>query len=128
MTERTWLDAYLEAWRTGDAGRSLAATAPGFYYDDPDTGRVTRDGFVAFFDAFLAAGTDMAGGRQPAPFLIYNDMVIAEGAPSTAWCWWLVNGTAFRGAACIRFDQTGVLSERIAYFTRDPQETPLPEG
>lgn len=128
MQQREWLDIYLEGWRTGEAGRSLSATAPGFFYDDPDTGRIDRAGFVRFFEDFQAAGAEMAGGAVPVPFLEYSDLTVTDTNPATAWCWWRVTGTEFRGAAFIRFDATGVLSERIAYFTNNPNETALPEG
>lgn len=132
MVRQDWLEAYLEGWRTGDPVKSLGATASGFYYDDPDTGRVARSGFVAFFEAFMAAGAKMAGGQLPVPFLTYDDLTIVGrpdgGGPGIAWCWWQVTGTDFRGTACIRFDGSGVLNERIAYFTDAPNETPLPDG
>ena len=128
MQQREWLDTYLEGWRTGDADKSLQATAPGFFYDDPDTGRIDRDGFVQFFCDFQTAGAAMAGGAASVPFLEYSDLTVTDTNPAIAWCWWRVVGTEFRGAACIRFDKTGVLSERIAYFTNNPNETALPEG
>ncbi|WP_343211557.1 hypothetical protein QEZ52_22295 (plasmid) [Aliisedimentitalea scapharcae] len=130
MQQREWLDLYLEGWRTGDADLSLSATAPAFFYDDPDTGRIRRDGFRRFFEKFRAAGAEMAGGKVPVPFLQYSDLTVVDTnpavAPAIAWCWWRVTGTEFRGAACIRFDQTGVLNERIAYFTDNPNETAIP--
>ncbi|WP_120633621.1 hypothetical protein [Ruegeria sp. EL01] len=126
MTQREWLDTYLEGWRTGNPAQSLAATTADFFYDDPDTGRIKRSDFVQFFEDFMAAGAEMAGGRVPSPFLTYSDVTIVEGSPGIAWCWWQVTGTEFRGTACICFDDTGVLSERIAYFTNAPNETALP--
>lgn len=128
MQGRDKLETYLEGWRTGDGKLSLSATAPGFFYDDPDTGRIRRDGLPDFVESFKAAGASLCGGQVPAPFLQYSDLTVSGGAPAIAWCWWRVTGTDFQGAACIRFDETGVLSERIAYFTNDPDETAIPEG
>lgn len=126
MTQRDRLESYLEGWRNGDPARSLAATAPGFFYDDPATGRVSQDGFIQFFNDFMAAGAALTGGTLADPFLTFSDVTIVEGQPGIAWCWWQITGTEFRGTACIRFDDSGVLSERIAYFTDTPRETPLP--
>ncbi|MBE1281717.1 MAG: hypothetical protein GJ676_00250 [Rhodobacteraceae bacterium] len=125
MQQREWLDIYLEGWRTGDAEMSLSATSPGFFYDDPDTGRIVRSGFLRFFADFKAAGASLAGGKVPMPFLDYSDLTVVDTNPAIAWCWWCVTGTDFRGTACIRFDQSGVLSERIAYFTSNPTETTI---
>jgi len=127
METQNWLEIYLEGWRTGDGALCLSATSPEFYYDDPATGRILREGLVQFVDDFKAAGAQMVGGPVPSPFLHYSDLTISGDNPGIAWCWWCVNGTDFRGTACIRFDRSGVLNERIAYFTDKPNETPLPK-
>ena len=127
MTNENWLEIYLEGWRTGNAALSLSATAPGFYYDDPATGRIQRDGLEQFIEDFKSAGAEVTGGQVPSPFLEYTDLIIGGTDPAIAWCWWCVSGTDFRGAACIRFDKSGVLSERIAYFTDNPSAVAVPE-
>ncbi|WP_420587317.1 hypothetical protein [Ruegeria sp.] len=121
------MDSYLDGWRTGDAEKSLQATSEIFFYDDPATGRVTRENFIGFVEDFKAAGAELSGGRVPSPFLQYSDLSICEGTPSTAWCWWCVTGTDLQGSALIRFDDRGILSERIAYFTKDPVATAIPD-
>jgi hypothetical protein len=126
MEAREWLDSYLEGWRTGDAARCLQSTTEAFFYDDPATGRIKRENFIEFVEDFKAAGAELSGGPVPSPFLQYSDVTILEGSPSTAWCWWQVTGTDLQGAALIRFDDGGVLSERIAYFTKDPVATAIP--
>lgn len=113
------LQAYLDGWRTGDAEKSLSATAPGFYYVDPNTGCIEREEFLGFVDGFKAAVAEMRGGEIGTPFLKYTDMLIKE-ERSLAWCWWQATGTEFQGAAVIRFGDQGVVSERIAYFTTLP--------
>ena len=115
------IDTYLDGWRLGKPERSLSATAPGFYYDDPNTGRIPREDFVAFMESFKNDTAKLSGGVVPQPFLNYTDTVVSEGADiGTVWCWWCVNGTDFQGSAVIKVDHTGVLSERIAYFTHLP--------
>jgi len=115
------LDSYLEGWRLGDGSKSLAATAPGFYYDDPNTGRILRDGFVEFVEAFKADAAALNRGRIGTPFLSYTDIVVQDSpSPARAWCWWQATGTNLQGAALVHFDETGILSERIAYFSKLP--------
>ena len=126
MKTRHWLETYLEGWRTGDAEKSLRATAAEFFYDDPATGRVHRENFVEFVEAFKAAGAELAGGQLPSPFLQYSNLTVGDTNPATAWCWWRVTGTDFQGAAVIRFNDDGILSERIAYFTENPVATAIP--
>ena len=96
MQGRELFDKYLEGWRTGDGALSLSMTAPGFYYDDPDTGRVRREEFLQFVEDFKTAGAGMAGGQVPTPFLQYSDLTLTGENPSTAWCWWRVSGSSFQ--------------------------------
>ncbi len=126
MKAGQWLETYLEGWRTGNGATSLTATVHDFYYDDPATGRIDRDGFVEFVEDFKRLGAELSGGKVPTPFLEYTNIVIGNTNPATAWCWWRVCGTDFQGAAVIRFSDAGVISERIAYFTSDPVPTPIP--
>jgi len=118
---RKHIDAYLEGWRLGDANMSLGATTPEFFYDDPNTGRIPRKDFLQFFEDFRSTVVD---GRQAAsggPFLTYTDVVISEASvPPKAWCWWQATGTDFQGSALVYFGDDGVISEKIAYFSKLP--------
>ena len=121
MTARQHLETYLEGWRTGDAQKSLSAVVPDFHYDDPNTGRIYRSGFVDFIEDFKAAAADLNGGQLGTPFLEYSDTVVDTTTnPASVWCWWRATGTDLQGAALIHFDDSGVLSERIAYFSKLP--------
>jgi len=121
MPARDHLECYLEGWRLGDGAHSWHALRPDFYYDDPNTGRITGKGFVQFVEDFKATAAALNGGVLPTPFLTYSNIVIDEqSSPGTAWSWWQVTGTELQGAALIRFDDAGILSERIAYFTELP--------
>ncbi len=126
MTAREKLDIYLDGWRLGDGDKSYSATKPDFFYDDPATGRVSRSEFVSFVEAFKDMGKSEAGGTLPSPFLTYTDIVVVEGEEPKAWCWWRVTNTDLQGAALIHFDDAGIISERIAYFTTNPTTTPIP--
>ena len=121
MKVRSLIDIYLEGWRTGDPDRSLEACAPGFYYDDPNTGRIKREDFHAFVEDFKSYGASLNHNEVPTPFLEYTDTVIeCNCSPVTIWCWWRVTGTQFQGSALVKADETGILSERIAYFSELP--------
>ncbi|MBS37552.1 MAG: hypothetical protein CMO26_16705 [Thiotrichales bacterium] len=122
MTVRELIEIYLDGWRLGTAARSLQACAPGFYYDDPNTGRIARSEFPDFVEDFKAYGASLNGGVVPSPFLEYTHTVIdAAQSPATIWCWWRVNNTRFQGTALVQANATGVLWERIAYYAPLPQ-------
>ena len=113
---------YLEGWRLGKPQLSLDATVKDFFYDDPNTGRIQRDDFVAFMEDFKAYGAEISGGTVPEPFLEYTDTISeTNNGMTTIWCWWRVNGTDFQGSARIFANEDGVLSERIAYFSKLPE-------
>ena len=118
---RGLVNVYLEGWRLGDPVRSLEACGANFYYDDPNTGRIARPNFQAFVEDFKAYGASLNGGVVPEPFLEYSETVIdASTTPVTVWCWWRVTGTDFQGSTLVKADETGILSERIAYFSELP--------
>tara|TARA_Y100000588_G_scaffold225973_1_gene239877 strand:- start:541 stop:906 length:366 start_codon:yes stop_codon:yes gene_type:complete len=121
MTVQDYIDLYLEGWRLGDPQRSLQACAADFYYDDPNTGRIQRHDFVEFVESFKSYGASLNNGIVPVPFLEYSDTIVDDGpSPALIWCWWRVNGTEFQGSALVKADQSGIRSERIAYFSRLP--------
>lgn len=111
------LERYLDGWKLGDGEKSLQATVEDFYYDDPNSQRIQRSDFVNFVEDFKADAAKLTGGVVPSPFLEYTDTVISDGI---AWCWWCVNGTDFQGSAVIHFSEHGIVSEKIAYFSRLP--------
>ena len=115
------IDTYLEGWRLGDPHRSLRACAPEFFYDDPNSGRISRENFVDFVNDFKAYGASLNNAVVPEPFLEYTETVVDESQSLvTVWCWWRVTGTEFQGTALVKADITGILSERIAYYTKLP--------
>jgi hypothetical protein len=115
------IDTYLRGWELGDGELSLSATAANFYYDDPNTGRIARQDFVEFVNDFKQAAAEMGGEENPSPFLDYTDTVIDDDQiPATVWCWWQARGTPLQGSAVIKVGEAGVISERIAYFSRLP--------
>ena len=122
MTVGQIIDTYLKGWELGDGELSLSVTADSFYYDDPNTGRITRDEFVAFVKDFRRAAEDMGGKKNARPFLQYSDVVIRDvELPATVWCWWQAIGTELQGCALVKVGEAGVLHEKIAYFSRLPE-------
>lgn len=116
------LEIYLEGWRLGEPSTSLAVLRSEFHYDDPNTGRIFREGFVDFVEAFKADAAALNNGKLGTPFLTYSDIIIDETSkPSKAWCWWQATDTDLQGAALIHFDDRGIISERIAYFSKLPE-------
>ncbi len=122
MAASEHLELYLEGWRLGDGELSLKAVVPDFFYDDPNTGRITHDGFVQFVEDFKSAAKELNNGKLGEPFLTYSDTAIdTSSSPHSAWCWWQATDTELQGSALIKFDDTGILSERIAYFSKLPE-------
>lgn len=121
MSMQTLVDTYLKGWELGDAALSLSATADSFHYDDPNTGRISREQFVDFVNDFKRAAETMGGTKNANPFLLYTDTVFdLDTSPATVWCWWQAAGTDLQGCALIKVDDSGVLHEKIAYFSRLP--------
>ena len=123
MSVRNHIETYLKGWELGDGELSLGVTAPGFCYDDPNTGRIPRAEFVQFVEDFKSAAVDMGGAVDARPFLQYTDVVIKDDElPATVWCWWQAVGTELQGCALVKVSEEGVLHEKIAYFSRLPEE------
>ncbi len=121
MTLDQVIETYLKGWELGDGMLSLSATAAHFYYDDPNTGRITRDGFVDFVEDFKRAAIEMGASPGASPFLRYSDTVIQRNKEeATIWCWWQAQGTDLQGSALIKATSEGILHEKIAYFSRLP--------
>ncbi len=121
MSIRQIIETYLKGWELGDGALSLGATANSFCYDDPNTGRIPRDEFVAFVEDFKRAAIEMGAAENANPFLRYSDVVIKDDElPATVWCWWQAVGTELQGSALVRVGEEGVLHEKIAYFSRLP--------
>ena len=115
------MGAKVRGWELGDGELSLGVTAPEFHYDDPNTGRIARHEFVAFVEDFKRAAIELGGEPGARPFLQYSDVVIGDDqSPAIVWCWWQAVGTELQGSARVLVDDSGVLHEKIAYFSRLP--------
>ena len=82
---------------------------------------IAREDFVAFVDDFRRAAVALGGEEGANPFLQYSDVVIRDDAsPAIVWCWWQAVGTELQGSARVLVDDSGVIHEKIAYFSRLP--------
>jgi hypothetical protein len=113
------LAAYSEGWINGDVDTVMPALADDYHLDDPHFGRISKDGMPAYFDQLKAAVRDLRGGREDSPVMRIGEVITEEaGDLLTVWLWWAVPGTALEGAGLIKIGPAGVLSERLAYFTK----------
>jgi len=115
------IETYLEGWKQGDGELSLSVTTDDFYYIDPNTGTIPRSEFVQFVEDFKQDAVEMGAELNAQPFLNYSDTVITEkDGVSTIWCWWQAVGTDLEGCALIKANESGILHEKIAYFSMLP--------
>ena len=78
---------------------------------------------MQFVEDFKTAAVEMGGAVNANPFLKYTDVVVKDDElPATVWCWWQAVGTELQGCALIKVGETGVLHEKIAYFSSLPEK------
>ncbi len=65
------------------------------------------------------AARQLRGGAEVSPVMRIGEVVThEEGDLLTVWLWWAVPGTALESAGLIKIAPTGVVSERLTYFTK----------
>jgi SnoaL-like protein len=112
---QTWLDRYVDAWRSYDAatiGELFSADASYKYhpYDEPLQG---RDAIVADW----LGDRDEPGSWQARyePLMIDGDRVVATGETSYAV------GRTFSNLFVLRFDDAGRCSEFVEWYIEHPR-------
>lgn len=112
------LATYAEGWTKGDVETILRAATADYVYDDPVAGKVTRDGFHAFFADLRRTVEAERGSAAHETFMDLTEVVTSEetNGELTAWCWWAIPGTRLEGAGLIKVGPNGVRSERIAHY------------
>lgn len=121
MTAADYLGMYAEGWTKGDAGTIVQAVSDDFTFDDPNTGKITKNEFAEYLAGFKETVRSMLGGDLPEPFLELSEVVTQENdGVITAWAWWVVPGTEIKGGGLIKVGAEGVRSEVITYYTKLP--------
>jgi ketosteroid isomerase-like protein len=111
---QTWLDAYIEAWRSYDAdaiGALLSEDATYAYhpYDEPERGRET-------IVSNWLGDRDEPGSWEAsyAPLLIDGDRAVATGETRYS------DGRTFSNLFVMRFDDEGRCREFVEWFMEHP--------
>ena len=121
MAISDFIGAYAEGWTTGDAAKIIGATAPGFVFDDPNAGEISRDAFADYLQALSSAWDELAGGPRDGNFLDLTEVVVGETEDgANVWCWWEAPGAGISGSGLIKVGPEGVTSEKITYYTKLP--------
>ena len=118
MSAGDHLGAYAEGWTNGDADRILGCTTDDYVFDDPTTGPVPKSGFADYLAGLKDHVASLRGGAAgDRPFMELTVVVTSEDdGELTAWCWWSIPGTPIQGAGLIKAGESGVRSERIAFY------------
>jgi hypothetical protein len=73
----------------------------------------------AYFERLKTAVRELRGGAEVSPVMRIGEVVThEEGGLSTVWLWWAAPGMALEGAGLIKVAPTGVVAERLTYFTK----------
>ncbi len=122
MNAADHLGTYAEGWTKGDLDAILRATAEDYTLDDPNAGVIPRAALADYLSKTKEAIAGLYGGTLPQPMLELSEMQTQEAAGVlTAWLWWKVPGTDFKGSGLIKVDAGGVRSEVLTYYTKLPE-------
>ena len=120
MAASDHLNRYAEGWTKGDSGIIVESMDDSYQMDDPNSGVIPKAAFAEYLATFKGQ-VDSIRGQSTAPLLEFADLVTqGEGEDLTAWVWWAVPGTPIQGAGLIKVGPNGVLSERLAFYTKLP--------
>jgi hypothetical protein len=113
---QAWLDAYVDAWRTYEAGaigELFSADASYAYhpYDEPERG---REAIVASWLQEPDEARSWEAGY--APLLVDGDRAVAAGETQYA------DGRRFSNLFVLRFDADGRCAEFVEWFIEHPAE------
>ena len=121
MSAADFLGTYAEGWTNGDCEKILSVASDSFVFDDPNAGKVTKEGFEEFFAGLKELVGSIRGDGHDGPFMELSEVVTRDDEDGlTASCWWEIPGTDIQGSGLIKVSGDGVVSERIAYYTKLP--------
>ncbi len=121
MSAADYLGTYAEGWASGVSDTILSAASESFFFDDPNAGKIAKADFAKYFDGLTELAASIRGNDYDGPFMELTEVVTKdEDGVLTASCWWVIPGTEIQGSGLIKVADDGVLSERIAYYTKLP--------
>ncbi len=122
MSAADHLGAYAEGWTNGDADKIIGSLSDDYVLDDPNEGKAGKADFANFLAGMKEAVASMRGEDYSGPFMELTEVTTREdGGVLTAWCWWSIPGTALQGAGLIKVSDSGVQSEKLAFYTKLPE-------
>ena len=118
MASADHLNNYAEGWTKGDSAIIVGSLDDGFTLDDPNAGTISKKAMSDYLAGFKQQ-VDSIRRNTGGPLMALTEIVTQEEAGIlTAWTWWSVPGTEIQGAGLIKVGDTGVLSERLTYYTK----------
>ena len=120
MTAADKLGLYAKGWTEGEVGTIVQSLADDYVMDDPHSGRITKAAFAAYFKGFK---DQMDAVRERSrPFMEVSDLMTQDvDGVLNAWVWWAIPGTPVQGSGLIKVTDQGVVSERLAFYTKLPE-------
>ena len=101
-----------------DAAIIIGSLDNGYTLDDPNAGTISKEGLTDYLAGFKQQ-VESIRGNTGGPLIDLSELVTQEQAGIlTAWAWWSVPGTGIQGGGLIKVGDTGVLSERLTYYTK----------
>ena len=118
MAKTDHLNRYAEGWIKGDAGIIVSSLDDKYELDDPNAGKISKQAFSEYMASFWQQ-VEAIRGKVDQPLLEVSELLTQEVEGTlTAWVWWLVPGTDIQGSGLIKVGDRGVLSERLAFYTK----------
>ncbi len=122
MTVQDHIANYAAGWTTGDIDKIVGAAAPNFVLDDPNAGKIGRDGLADYATGLKEAVAQLRNGAEYDKLMDMTDVVVRDTElPVTVWAWFTVPGTPLAGSAIMKFGNDGVVEERLTYYTALPK-------
>ena len=124
-TKAEFLGEYAAGWTEGNVDKILEAAALSYAYDDPTVGHTIHGlEFRRYFADLSGQVHKLRGPNHQSHFMDISELVTKEeGGVVTAWCWWHIPGTHIQGCGLIKVGDGGVLSEKLAFYTKPGQPT-----
>ena len=118
MSSADHLNTYAEGWAKGDAAIIMKSLDDGYTLDDPNFGMISKGEFPDYLAGFKQQVESIRGNTGDLLLELTELVTKEEAGILTAWAWWSVPGTEIQGAGLIKVGDTGVLSERLTYYTK----------